>query len=205
MQSERVARFILICNGHAGTLAFRAKLVHTRVVCSNTLSTALSEQSGTFYARHTSGVTDRSREARDLLAISFRHTEEFADMAEELIQTEISDSAFERFLEDLLPVARDADLEQRAVKNRLDMRAGIRSIARTREDLEPVRGTAWAALQSVVEYADWNTRVVGDGTVAAERRFKRNVLNEDALKSRAVALLAPGHASASQRRLASVS
>lgn len=207
LESERIKRYILVCNGHAGTLAFRVKLVHERVVCSNTLSVALSERSESFYARHTSGVEFRAREARDVLRIAFREDERFTAMAEGLLTQDLptEGNAFGSFLDRLVPYKPNTEPDSRAARNVEEAREAIKALAAHGEDLAPVRGTAWAALQATVEYADWHTRVRGDGRDADERRFKRNVLKDDALKSRAVALLAPSYASAAQRRLAGVS
>jgi phage/plasmid-like protein (TIGR03299 family) len=205
--NERIKRFILVCNGHAGTLAFRIKLVHQRVVCTNTLGMALSEGGESFVARHTSGIEFRAQAARTVLGVAFREDERFSQMAEELVQTPLDPQGgdFRQFLRRLVPLAPGVEADSRKAKNVEEARLAIRNLAFSGEDLEPVRGTAWAALQAAVEYSDWGTRVIGDGQLALERRFTRNVLKEDAIKSRAVALLAPDYASAGQRRLAGVS
>lgn len=182
---EKIRRYLLVCNGHAGTLAFRLKNVHERVVCANTLGVALSERAGSFTARHTAGITDRSREARDVLGLVFKQDEMFQALANRLISSKLTSTEERDFVESLVPYRITEDnADSRAAKNAEEARTAILSIMRNGEDLENVRGTAWAALQAAVEYADWHTRVRD-----AENRFKRNILKDDPIKVRALALL----------------
>lgn len=204
--SEKIARYILCCNGHAGTLSFRVKFVNERVVCSNTLNVALGEGGAAWSARHTSGVEYRWNDARELLQIAFKRDELFTQMAEELLVTKMTAKAQDKFVERLIPFRGKAALEadSRAAKNVTEAREAILAILRNGPDLENIRGTAYGALQATIEYADWHTRVVGDGDVAEERRFKRNWMREDPIKVRAMKILAPAYAPRSRVAAAQV-
>lgn len=191
---EKIRRYILVCNGHAGTLAFRLKNVHERVVCANTLGIALSERANSFTARHSSGIMDRSREARDVLGLVFKQDELFQAMANQLLETRMAPSDEQDFIKELIRNV-GAD-DSRAARNATEARNAVLAIMRNGEDLANVRGTAWAALQAATEYADWHTRVKD-----AENRFKRNILKDDPLKVRALYLLAPTFAPAGAARV----
>lgn len=194
IDGEQVSRYILCCNGHAGTLSFKIKMVDMRVVCSNTLNIALGENGRQFVGRHTSGIENRVRQARDLMDVAFKRDELFEKMVTELLAVKMSPKQQTRFVEQLIPVGAKVELDSQAHRNAEKARTDVLAILRNGEDLENIRGTAYGALQAAIEYADWHTRVVGADSERIERRFKRNWMREDPIKLRALAVLAPAYA-----------
>lgn len=191
---ELIKRYLLVWNGHAGTLSFGVKRVNTRVVCSNTLGFAMSEDGGLFKARHSAGIEDRVLEARDVLAMAFKHDAQFEAMAKELLGAKMTPKDEVSFVERLVPLSPRVEPDSRAAKNAAVARDAVLAILRNTPDLQNVRGTAWGALQAATEYADWHTRVTGKtDRDKAEARFRRSILEDHDLKLRATAILAPAY------------
>lgn len=63
-ESDETKTYLLICNGHDGSLAVTAQPTTVRVVCSNTLHMALSDRSKAVRFRHEGNVSDKLEAAR---------------------------------------------------------------------------------------------------------------------------------------------
>jgi phage/plasmid-like protein (TIGR03299 family) len=186
-RDERLVTYLLIANSFDGTMSVTVAIVMVRVVCSNTLSLALDTAQRTFRVQHTGSLDGRLAEARRALEISFRYREEMRMVGEGLLARSVSDSEFERFLAELVPVP---EKEGRGRTMALRRQEEVRHIYRNAEDLANVRGTAWGVLQAV---AEWDTHVAPVRSVdprrVGERRLER-VLMAQTLAGRAFELLA---------------
>lgn len=188
IEAEKVASYIMLCNGHAGTLAFRVRFLQHRIACANVLPV---RGDGIFSGRHTSGIEYRVNDARAILNISWSKRDAFHRMAEELLAKRMTPRQETSFVERLIPLKVEVEADSRAAKNAEEARNAVLAIMRNAENLDNVRGTAYGALQAATEYADWHTRTVGSNGERAERRFKRNWMRDDPIKVRAMQLLAP--------------
>lgn len=91
--------YVLMANGHDGTMGFRIMPTAVRVVCWNTLSIALSRAAASKVGvmfRHTKGITERVKEAREALGLM-------------VTQFDAMDEAFHRFIEKPLTVDQGTD------------------------------------------------------------------------------------------------
>lgn len=71
-QGDEVCPYFLLANGHDGTMSLTGLPTYVRVVCNNTLTSALAPASRdiaarTFRFRHTRGLLDRIDEMRDMM------------------------------------------------------------------------------------------------------------------------------------------
>jgi phage/plasmid-like protein (TIGR03299 family) len=132
-----------------------------RVVCANTLTYATSKQDAgnrIVRVRHTTKAAERLVEAHNVLNLRNLRTEELARQGEWLVEHEMSDSAFEIFMEKLMPMPADATTNTGgptpAATMIADRRAQVAGIYATAPNLAPIRGTRWGVLQAVTEYVD---------------------------------------------------
>src|SRR6185312_12271562 len=68
---DPVDLYLIACNSHDGTSAFRLLVSPVRVVCANTLALAASRARSTFSIRHTAGAAGQIEQARQALGLSF--------------------------------------------------------------------------------------------------------------------------------------
>lgn len=120
-----------------------------RVVCRNTLRLAIGKASGIYKIKHTRNIRERIAAARAALEISFEYTDTLALVGEELLSTKISDAAFDEFLLSLYQVPEDEGMKR---TRRMKEFEAVREVYRGSENLNDIRGTAWGALNAVVEY-----------------------------------------------------
>lgn len=173
--------YLLAWNSHDGGSALRLAITNVRIWCTNQLQAALRTAKSTFSIKHTNSMTERLQAAREALALTFKYQAEVEAEFERMLDKAWTDAQFEKLVMQLLPIDPDAD----------PLVAGcVEQERRTMENLwtaptqENIAGTAYAAYQAAVEYADWYIPVKGLDQEAA--RAKRQLLgNYDDLKLRA--------------------
>jgi phage/plasmid-like protein (TIGR03299 family) len=90
---------IAALNSHDGSGAFRILVTPVRVVCANTQAAALAAHASSFSIRHTRNAKAAVAAARDALGLTFAYVEAFEAEAERLIQTTLTDGAFDALIE----------------------------------------------------------------------------------------------------------
>ena len=189
-EGEEVLPLLLLRNGHDGGLALTVSVAPFRLACLNGMLLPVEGAVRTWKARHTRGISDRLGDARRALAIAWRYYDELEAAGDRLIRQRISPPAFDRFLAQLVSVpTHEDDPGGRRVRNAERVREAIRDVYLTTADLDPIRGTAWGALQAVGDYHDHHARTrATSARSSSEARFER-ATEPAGLKDRAYDLL----------------
>jgi phage/plasmid-like protein (TIGR03299 family) len=186
---ESPTMYLLSMNSFDGSLAFRTLVTPVRAECENMLRMAISGAPREWAAKHRKGAIDRMSEARESLGLSFTYVKAWESMANTLVATEFTQKDFGAMLKVIAPLPKDADPDSRKMKSaeaNLDSMMGLFLNA---DNLNNVRGTAWAALNAVGEWHDWYRRTNGKSDtkltdqeverIKMEGQFKKNVLDTD--------------------------
>jgi hypothetical protein len=132
------------------------------------MAIARSEESAKYKIRHTKYSDLKLLEARNVLDILFTAGDEFSRQVDELCQTTITDSQFERFLDSLVPVPSD---EGKGRTMALNTRDAIDGLYRSGDErVAQWHGTAFGVYQTVNTYSQHM-----QGT--DDRRIVRNLNN----------------------------
>lgn len=165
---EDIAQYLLFANGHHGRLAIVAQGTNVRVVCKNTLDYSIGKAKnlkrvGDMYVgprqvrvRHTVNAGQRIKQAQQILGIRDKSAEALAIQGEWLADQSMSDAQFDKYLEKLMPFPDDGKEKSPArtmIQKRRDM---LEVVYQGAENLKPIRGTRWGALQATTEYADYH-------------------------------------------------
>lgn len=163
---------IAALNSHDGNSAFRVLLTPVRVVCANTQAAALRNHVASVSIRHTTGANAAVTAARDALGLTFAYATAFQAEAECLLDTAMTDAAFDALIAAVFPPpADDAPERTRTSANRRrDTLAHLFHHAPTQS---AIAGTAWAGYQAVVEYVDHYSPTRATGQDAATARAVR--------------------------------
>lgn len=155
-EQDTVEEHLLLSTSHDGSLAVRALWTPVRVVCNNTLTSALKEgiQTG-FKARHTTNVMSKVSEAADLLGLARKHHEQTQTAYEQLANTYPSEEEIQEVLERLFPEREDAQRDTWT-----EPRCAMRELYDASEtcNLPGMEGTAWSLYNAATEYSDWYRR-----------------------------------------------
>lgn len=143
---DKIDKYIILVNGHDGSLAFTCFWSPVRVVCNNTLRAAIrgssNEQSVRF--RHTTNVQNKVDEARKILSIADQYYIDLASQFEKMIDFKISDEFFTGYTMKLF-----------------DDKEDTRNIVASNYRGERQTGTLWGAYNAVTQYADHQMRFRG--------------------------------------------
>lgn len=192
MEDERVEQYILISTSHDGSLALSCTVTDVRVVCQNTLTAALAGTQRRFKVYHTKNMDGNIIAARKTLELTFAYGARLKEVSEELLDTKMSDSEFNDWMDKILPMPKpelvamtdesgavltDADggviLTEKPSKGatqRDNIRTDVSRLYHQADNLENVRGTRYAAWQALVEYSDHH---------AQRRKGRKNDMNEN--------------------------
>ena len=98
-----VEMYVMLTNTHDGSVAVTAAVTPVRVVCMNTLRSALNRAQASYRIRHTVGAQARLDEAQRVLGLARGAAERIRQRAGQLALTRISDGDWHAFLESLVP------------------------------------------------------------------------------------------------------
>lgn len=184
--------FILVCNSHDGSVAFRAVNTSVRVVCSNAITHAL-RQAGPdrVTVKHTQSVHERLADAQAVLGASIERHRRLEVQINALARRKFTARDFTEFLDGVLGASPKSDDHPDGEPTAARMRIA----ANFDHELQRLRGiehSAWAAFNAVSQYVDWERPTRGgNGRAGDERRFQSALLGPGAeLKRRAFALAA---------------
>lgn len=158
---DRVAKYILLCNSHDGSLAIRVGYTPRRVVCQNTLTMALHNKASKLISiRHTGDVVgnlDKVSEVMDAANAEFEATaEQFRKMA----NTEINRTDLEKYVRIVFATKKQ---EEESALTGEELTSGSRVMEEITQlfehgrgnDLPGVKGTLWGAYNSITEYVQY--------------------------------------------------
>jgi phage/plasmid-like protein (TIGR03299 family) len=158
---------LLTKNAHDGTSALTFALTVMRPACTNALPGALREAKRAWKISHTPNAEGRVEIARQAIIASMNYADAFQAQAQAMMDQPMVDREFDKMVERLWKVEADK-ADTKAGQNRLEVQEAVKTLYRTSETLEGVRGTRWGGYNAVTEYLDWGRPVRGGEVSRAE-------------------------------------
>lgn len=165
---DKVDLYLLAWNTHDGTSAFNVIATPIRVVCQNTLTAGIHSAKSSWSIRHVSTATQQVQQARDTMGLTFKFAAEFQTAMDKMIEATMTEMEFSEFVDLIVPLT--DDMTDRQAANVKDTRSQI-TAAWDLPTQDGIRGTRWAAYNSVTEWADWFKPVRGDDDDARASRI----------------------------------
>lgn len=155
-RGDEVNKYLMISNGHDGTMAVRVGFTPIRVVCNNTLSMSHSnEKSKLIRITHSRNVNQRVEQVRDIVNAMDAKFEATAEQYQALAKSEVSLTDLEKYV-DLIFVNKSADAQRREYSRKKHMENIKRLFETGRgQDLKGARGTYWGLYNAVTEHLTW--------------------------------------------------
>lgn len=156
VKADLTETYMLGMSAHDGTCPMKVLYTSIRVVCQNTMQMALKGANAGVSIRHTRTAVDRMIEAQKVLGRSQQYFDKFAEMAKFLSSKRMTVAELKTFVDQLFPQPQgqtEDDISTRLQTKRdnviylFDHGKG--------HDKAGVKGTAWAALNAVTEFADY--------------------------------------------------
>ena len=156
--ADKIDNYLLINTSHDGSIAIQASITPVRVVCANTLNLALTAFKGknaskqTFKIRHTQTAEGKIAVARQALGLANTYIDEFSQLANELIQTEITKAQFDEIVLKAYPMPeKDSKGSMKKWNDKVELLQDIY----VGQFNDTIAGTAWGAYNALTERLDW--------------------------------------------------
>lgn len=152
VKADTVGKFLLLANGHDGTLAVRARFTPIRVVCANTLASALEGATPEVRIIHRIGIANAVQQAHRALGIASEVAIQNEARYELLASREANTEKVTDFLDTMLPRLPEGAQHAAADKPRGRVLELFEGGARG-SDL--AGRTVWGLYNAFVEYIDY--------------------------------------------------
>ena len=156
--ADKIDNYLLINTSHDGSIAIQASITPVRVVCANTLNLALSSFKGkkaskqTFKIRHTQTAEGKIAVARQALGLANSYIDEFSELANKLIQTEITKAQFDKIVALAYPAP---EKDSKGSFKKHDSKVDLLNDIYVGQYNNTIAGTAWGAYNALTERLDW--------------------------------------------------
>jgi phage/plasmid-like protein (TIGR03299 family) len=156
--ADKIDNYLLINTSHDGSIAIQASITPVRVVCANTLNLALQSFKGknaskqTFKIRHTQTAEGKIAVAREALGLANTYIDEFSELANKLIQTEITKAQFDKIVELAYPAP---EKDSKGSFKKHDSKIDLLNDIYVGQYNNTISGTAWGAYNALTERLDW--------------------------------------------------
>ncbi len=190
--------FLLLSSAHDGSAALSASWCFDRVVCNNTLTSALAgidarvEAGTAFRIRHSGDVQGAIVEARKILGIASRGLDRYEEIAKQLSSVFPKAGGVDRYFrmayasiygevkDEDAPEQKEQDEIARIRRNRI-VEEWHAAMGQEEQRLDGIGGSLWAAFNAVSGWQDHKR--MSDG-VASDRRIHSNLLGVSSLAKR---------------------
>lgn len=184
VKGDEIAKFLLLSNSHDGTIAVRVGFTPIRVVCANTLGLAHRDKSDAtklIRIKHHKNVQKTLEAVREVINVANQEFEASAEQYRFLAKTPISAADLQKYVKIVLKV----DDEEKLTTRTGNILADIiqRYATGKHQDIEGVRGTWWAAYNSVNEWLNHSRGHKADTRMKALWFGDSAVMNQTALET----------------------
>jgi len=185
--------YALLSTSHDGTQAIRVYPTSVRVVCNNTLSYSLKDARRGYSVRHTGDLAGKLVDLRNALQGLEEDTQDHVAKCEALANKPLSQEELKGFFLDVYQrayapiIANPKDRKEERARERAlqTVTSWVANMDHEHQCVGMTQGTAWAALNSVTQWADHERKVRNTSAHAnaGEARAYANLFGvSDALK-----------------------
>lgn len=187
-KDEKVGKYLLIYNTHDGTGSIIIQPTLIRVVCNNTLSMSLKEDTGYRYKmRHTTNVANKIEEVKEAMKLTNETFDNWGKMARKALKTKLTTVESTEYIIESLKLGFKKDEEGLITdelttrsQNILDKVTGL--LDKETNTVGRMKNTLWATYNAITEYIDhhsWDTdKIKGTTTRKKQESIQFGALKE---------------------------
>jgi phage/plasmid-like protein (TIGR03299 family) len=182
--------YMTVLNSYDGSSSMTGLLAPIRQACTNMTTINFGNTKNRFRFRHSGSIDNKLTAAREALGLASEWTEKWQRGAERLLATPMTNTDIDAFLHRVLKTPNTVTTPA-GEKGWARKRFEVKHIITQSDTCEFGRGTAYAVMQGVHEWADWFKATKSGGEDGAVTRFTR-ILDGDVtedLKIEAATLL----------------
>lgn len=160
--------YLVLASSHDGTLAARAMVTPTVVVCANTLRLATESAKYEYRIKHTNSAKAKLSQVREALGITFDTYDLFQLEVDQLLNTEVTRLQFEQIVENLFPDTESVQGMTLATNRREQVRATYMHDPAA----APYQGTGWGVINAVNTWEIWEKPIRTTSTIDTKQNAR---------------------------------
>lgn len=190
---DRHESYLMFATAHDGSMAHTVKLTTVRVVCQNTLSSALSGAGEMFRVKHTKSADVRLGKAKDLMQGVRMDAQHLEEKLKQLASRKMTRETMVQVLNRLFPAPKEENANTTRRENVLTEVLGLYA-SNDKGAFPEIQGSAYNLLNAVTEYTDhFRSARITDGRkgMSVEQARAENAVSGtgDRLKTNALAVI----------------
>lgn len=152
--NDRIARYLLVRNGHNGKVPITYANTDIRAVCKNTVVMGMNNAQRIFKARHTANADTAIEDAQKVLEISTEWAKNFRETAEKMLAIPFAPGSgrIDTVLNKVFPEKTGETDRQK--RNRMDVNDTVRALYGNERNAAGYGHNGWSVYNAVVEYLD---------------------------------------------------
>jgi len=150
---DEVEAYITLSTGFDGQTSLQGVYGFLRLACTNQFPSLAREAKAIWRHRHSRHVLAKAEQAKEILGLAPKVIEGFEAEVRRLIETEVTDQAFRRIVQHVLPITDYQTPRQR--RNVEEQRDAVRAMYGSEIDGGRFHGTGWGAVNAVNSWAQW--------------------------------------------------
>ena len=151
INGEEITPYMVFTNSHDGSGAIKVTMTPVRVVCNNTLNLALSTTKRCWSCNHVGDINGKLEDARNTLLYAGKYMSELGKGIDELNRIKLNDAKVLAFINELIPEAENASLQQK--RNILKLRDDMKARYFEAPDLRDLDKNAYRFVNAVSDFA----------------------------------------------------
>jgi phage/plasmid-like protein (TIGR03299 family) len=158
MKNDIVEKYVLLSNGHDGTVSLRVGFTPIRVVCQNTLSMAIGNSASQLIRlKHTSNIEENLDKVGEIMNLANQEFEATAEQYRFLSNKTVNTKDLERLVKLVFVGENYLEEEKLGIERGKRIFANVLELFETGRGTEVsgVKGTAWGAYNAVNEYLQY--------------------------------------------------
>jgi phage/plasmid-like protein (TIGR03299 family) len=158
VKGDMVNKFLLLANGHDGSLSVQIKFTPIRVVCQNTLTQALTTDATGLRIPHGRSVHARLSKAPEALGIIRKTFDDLQKMFDMMASKELDTDLLNKYHQEVFPLPKEIKTKEDAAKDK--MMRGMRDAATyffengAGNNQPKIKRTLWTAYNGITEFID---------------------------------------------------
>lgn len=148
-----VQNYVLLVNSHDGSIPLQALITPVRLSCLNSISHAISRSSNRIVVRHSGNIGTKIGAAREILTRSLASMGYLEECIKRMSDRKMTDEEINRYFDMVVFGSKKPDNVSNRLLGKKNKLLYLFEKGRGNE-LKEVKGTAWAAYNSVTEFVD---------------------------------------------------
>jgi phage/plasmid-like protein (TIGR03299 family) len=156
-KNDAVNKFLMLSNGHDGTMAVRVGFTPIRVVCANTLKMAHEDNASRLIrVSHSKNVAKNVELLRESIDLADQKFETTAEIYRRMAATGVRREDLETYVRQVFEITKIADPEMRAKREKKMFEIVTKNFETGRgAELASANGTVWGLYNAVTEYLSY--------------------------------------------------